>query len=118
MVFANWMTRHYQGGLPASSDKDGDGITAGVEFALGLNPMVSDSDKVVSGIVAGELELAYPIRLPVSDKYTLVPESSETLNGAFTPFAVPPVPAADGLAHARLAVGSKPKFIRLKATIP
>jgi lysophospholipase L1-like esterase len=118
MTFATWMTRHYLGGLPASNDSDGDGITAGVEFALGLNPMVSDADKVVSGIVTGELELAYPIRLPVSDKYTVVPEWSEALDGAFTPFAVPPVPAADGLAHARLTVGAKPKFIRLKATIP
>jgi lysophospholipase L1-like esterase len=118
MVFANWMTRHYLGGLPASNDTDGDGIAAGVEFALGLNPMVSDADKVASGIVAGALELAYPIRLPVSDKYTLVPESSETLNGVFTPFAVPPVPAADGLARARLTLGSKAQFIRLKVAIP
>ena len=65
-----------------------------------------------------ELELAYPIRLPVSDKYTVVPESSETLNGAFTPFAIVPTPAADGLARARLTLGPKPQFIRLKVAIP
>jgi lysophospholipase L1-like esterase len=118
MIFENWMTRNYLSGLPASNDKDGDGIPAGIEFALGLNPTVNDADRVSLGIVSGALELAYPIRLPVSAKYTLVPESSATPGGGFTPFGVVPTLAADGLAHARLPLGSTTQFVRLKVTIP
>jgi lysophospholipase L1-like esterase len=118
MVFANWMNRYYLSGLPASNDKDGDGIPAGVEFALGLNPTVNDADRVSLGIVTGALEIAYPIRVPGSLKYTLMPESSATPGGGFTPFGIVPTLAADGLAHARLPLGSTPRFVRLKVTIP
>ncbi|MEO5913461.1 MAG: SGNH/GDSL hydrolase family protein [Luteolibacter sp.] len=118
MPFATWMNKYGLNGLPASNDADGDGIPAGTEFAMGLNPLLNDADLVNTGIVAGALDFSYPIRLPSSAMFTLVPESSTTLTAPFTPFAVVPTTGADGLAHARLTLGATPKFLRVKATIP
>ncbi|MES2659143.1 MAG: GDSL-type esterase/lipase family protein [Verrucomicrobiota bacterium] len=118
MPFNTWMNRYALNGLPTSNDADSDGIPAVMEFAMGLNPIVSDADKVSSGILTGALDLAYPIRLPSSANFTLVPEYSSTLTAPFTPFAVVPTMGADGLAHARRTVGGTPQFVRLKVTIP
>ena len=114
--FATWINKFGLAGKPASDDTDGDGIPAGVEFALGLNPVRADADYVTTGVVGNTLDFAYPQRLPGSARYTITPESSATLSSGFTPFATPPTAAADGLFHATLPLGSGAGFLRLKAT--
>ncbi|MCX6865411.1 MAG: hypothetical protein NTV46_04185, partial [Verrucomicrobia bacterium] len=105
MTFAAWMTGFGLTGLTESDDSDGDGVPAAVEFALGLNPTLRDSHKITSALMYNNgipaLELAYPIRLPVSSHYALAPASSVDLTSPFIPFAVPPVPGTDGIARAR-----------------
>ena len=118
MPFNTWMNRYSLNGLPTTNDADGDGIPAGTEFALGLNPIVSDADKVSSGIVTGAMELAYPLRLPSTSNCTVTAEFSSTPAAPFTPFAAAPTPGSDGLFHARRTVGATPQFLRLKVTIP
>ena len=118
MTFATWMVANFPAQtLPFSDDSDGDGIAAGVEFATGLSPVRNDADLVTQSVVGGELQLAYPTRLPGSPRYTLVPESSANLVAPFTPFPVIPAADADGLTRARLPVGQNPNFLRLKATV-
>ena len=117
IAYANWILRFVPSAPPASDDSDGDGIPAGMEFALGLNPARNDSDLMSSGIVGSNMELAYPTRLPTSTQYTLVPESSTSLTTPFTPFATPPVQAADGLFHAKLPLGAARGFLHLKAVL-
>jgi lysophospholipase L1-like esterase len=118
ITYGKWIVRYIPApARPTSDDSDGDGIPAGTEFSLGLNPIRHDSDYLTSGVVSGALEIAYPLRLPSSPNFMLVPESSATL-ASFTPFAILPTIEADGLYHARLPVGASPGFLRLKATIP
>jgi hypothetical protein len=121
MPFATWMTGHSLGGLPPSDDSDGDGISAGVEFAIGLNPTLHDSNKVRSGVFdygsGSVLELSYPIRLPVSTRYSLAPAYSADLSNPFIPFPVPPQTGPDGLARACLSASSGKGFLRLKSVI-
>jgi hypothetical protein len=92
-----------------------------VEFALGLNPTLRDSHKITSALVDNNgipaLELAYPIRLPVSSHYALAPASSVDLTSPFIPFAVPLVPGSDGIARARLPLLGPKGFLRLQSTI-
>lgn len=113
--FATWMAGFGLAGLGEADDSDGDGIAAGVEFALGLDPTRNDADYVTTGIAAGALELAFPQRLPGSAHVTLVAESSGDLAGGFSPMPMPPV-AADGLFHAARPLDSTAGFLRLKAT--
>ena len=121
MTFTTWMTRYFFPSSPPPSpsadDSDGDGIPAAVEFALGLSPKRHDSERVSSGIAAGALELAYPVRVPGSTKFTLTPESSTDLTSGFTPFVTLPTPGTDGLSRARLTLGSGPGFLRLKSSL-
>jgi len=122
MTFASWMAGYGLSGLAGTDDSDGDGIPAAVEFALGLNPTLRDADKITSAVVANggspALELAYPIRLPTSTRFTLVPAYATSLTSPFTPFAVPPLTGADGLARARLPVTGSHGFLRLQCVIP
>ncbi|MEO8613841.1 MAG: SGNH/GDSL hydrolase family protein [Luteolibacter sp.] len=117
MTFASWMTGFGLTGLPPGDDSDGDGLTAGVEFALGLNPILRDSDMVSTHITGNALELAYPIRLPVSTRYTLTPTHSANLT-SFIAVSPLPAPGPDGLAHALLPISNTPGFMRLEATVP
>jgi hypothetical protein len=121
MTFAAWMTGFGLTGLTGSDDSDGDGVPATVEFALGLNPTLRDSHKITSALVDNNgipaLELAYPIRLPVSSHYALAPASSVDLTSPFIPFAVPLVPGSDGIARARLPLLGPKGFLRLQSTI-
>jgi hypothetical protein len=115
------MTAFVLNGLPQSDDSDGDGISAAVEFALGLNPTLRDASKVGSRLTdpgtGPELELAYPIRLPASARYSLAPAWSPDLASPFLPFSVPPQTGSDGLARARLPVSGDTGFLRLEAAI-
>lgn len=118
MSFTNYMNRtSLPDNLPPSDDTDGDGILAGVEYALGLNPARHDSWKVTSRIVGSELELAYPARLPVSARYSFTPESATTLPEPFTPFVTQPAEGTDGLHRARIPLGAGKGFLRLITTI-
>lgn len=118
MPFATWMTAYGLTGLPQTDDADGDGMPAAVEFALGLNPTLSDAWKVRSQVTpAAELELAYPIRLPVSARYSLAPAYSPDLTSPFTPFSILPQLESDGLARARLPISGGTGFLRLESTI-
>jgi hypothetical protein len=120
MTFAQWMTCH---GLPVLSeddDSDMDGIKAGVEFGLGLNPTSRDAHKVQSSIIdqpgGGQaIELAYPVRLPGSAKVNVLPATSTKLP-LFTPFASAPAIASDGLARAMIPiVPGQNGFIRIES---
>ena len=121
MPFATWMSAYSLTGLPYSDDSDGDGMPASVEFALGLNPTLSDSRKVRSRMTnpgtGPELELSYPIRLPVSVRYSLAPAYSPDLASPFAPFSVLPQTGPDGLARARLPVSAGIGFLRLESTL-
>lgn len=119
MPFATWMAGYGLAGL--ADDSDGDGIAASVEFALGLNPTLRDSHKITTALVqnAGStvLELAYPIRLPGSTRYGLIPAYSADLSGTFAPFTVVPATGSDGLARARIPVSGSTGFLRLESTV-
>ena len=121
MTFATWMTGFGLAGLTGFDDSDGDGVPASVEFALGLNPTLRDSSKITSGLVnhngTPALELAYPIRLPVSSHYALAPASSFNLTSPFIPFPTLPVPGTDGIARARLPLSGPRGFLRLQSTL-
>lgn|GEM_PF-441592 len=121
MTFAEWMSAYGLAGRDGTDDSDGDGIPAAVEFALGMNPSLSDASTINSGIVNNSgslaLEMTYPIRLPVSSHYSLTPASSTDLSNPFTPFSLLPVPGADGLAHARLPLVGPTGFLRLQSTL-
>lgn len=118
MTFADWMTGFGKLGLPVTDDSDGDGLNAGVEFSLGLNPAYRDSYKVSTGIVGNALELSYPIRLPSTTRFTLTPAWSANLTSPFTPLSPLPTTGPDGLAHARLPLTASKGFLRLQATVP
>jgi lysophospholipase L1-like esterase len=118
MPFATWMSAYGLTGLSPVDDTDGDGTPASVEFALGLNPTLRDAWKVSSQVTgAAELELAYPIRLPVSVRYSLAPAYSPDLASPFTPFPILPQLESDGLARARLPISGGKGFLRLESTI-
>ncbi len=117
MTFAAWLTCYGLGAATAANDEDDDGISAGVEFATGLNPTFRDADLMHSGITAGNLELAYPTRLPSSPNYALTAESSAMLGADFTPVSPAPALEADGLSHARIPTGGPINFLRLKAVV-
>lgn len=122
MPFTSWMTAYGLTGLPHTDDSDGDGIPASVEFAMGLNPALPDSRKTGTGVrdygQGPIFELAYPIRLPVSARYSLAPAHSPDLAGPFTPFAVLPQTGPDGLARAWLPVDAGGGFLRLQSILP
>jgi hypothetical protein len=117
MTFAAWMTGFGLTGGVDSSDADGDGIPAGIEFALGLNPTLSDADQVTTSLVSNgtQLQLAYPKRLNSSTRFTLQATTSSNPSLPFTP--VTPVTGSDGLNRATIPIGSTPGFLRLQSTI-
>ena len=121
MPFATWMSNYGLTSLPASDDSDGDGIPASVEFATGLNPTLRDSRKISSAWIDNggtpALDLSYPIRLPVSSRYSLTPAYSADLTTPFAPFTVLPTTGADGLAHAVLPLSGGKGFMRLESTV-
>jgi hypothetical protein len=121
MPFATWLGAYGLTGSPPADDSDGDGLPASVEFALGLNPTLRDAWKVRSSVTDSgtghELELAYPIRLPVSVRYSLAPAYSPDLLAPFAPFPVLPQTGPDGLARARLPLSGSKGFLRLETTI-
>ncbi len=117
MPFPAWMAAHGLEGLPESDDSDGDGIPAGVEFALGLHPRLHDSEKVSTSLTPAGLELRYPLRLPSSFHYTLVPAFSENLSSPFTPFSNLPATGPDGLARAVLPLSGARGFLRLESAL-
>ncbi len=120
MPLANWMTGFGLTGLAENDDSDGDGISAGIEFGLGLDPTLPDAHMLRSSVIdqpGGNkaIELAYPIRLPSSAQVTILPASSPNLSN-FTPFASTPAIGPDGLARALLPVTPGQKgFIRLQS---
>lgn len=120
MPFATWMSCYGLTGLSVSDDSDQDGILAGLEFALGLNPTRHDSEFVSQRLVntGGSLswEMAYPIRLPGSARYTLIPSTSSTLGG-FSPLLPTPTVGADGRAKAVLPLTGGAGFLRLESSL-
>ncbi len=118
MPFATWMSGFGIAGSDETSDADGDGIAAGVEFALGLNPTLRDAGQVTSAVVpvsgGKALEIVFPKRLPTSARYTLQAMTSPDLTTSFIP--VTPVTGNDGLLRARTPAGTK-GFLRLESTI-
>ena len=119
MTFASWMTGFGLTGGTESSDSDGDGITAGVEFALGLNPILRDSDQVTTSVVpiagGSALQMAYPQRLTAPTHYTLQATSSSNLVAPFSP--VTPTLGADGLLRAQIPTSGGKGFMRLTSTL-
>lgn len=116
MSFAKWMSGYGKGGLPRSDDSDGDGVTASVEFATGLNPGLEDSDQIASVVRGNTRDFFYPIRLPDSRHFTLGAFYASGPDAQSTPIRPNPTTGADGYAHVRLPatdVGT----IRLRATI-
>jgi hypothetical protein len=122
MTFATWQSTFSKPGTSpvtgTADDSDGDGINAGTEFALGLNPRLKDAEFVSHRLHAGMLELAYPLRLTSSIHFTLMPESTTDFTVGFSPFGPAPAPGPDGLARAAISATSPKAFLRLKTVIP
>ncbi len=120
MSFASWAAAYGLPDRPESDDSDRDGVPAGIEFALGLNPTLPDGGKLRSAVVdhhgGRALELTYPLRLPDSARYTLLPAAGSVFED-LVPFAASPVPGPDGLARAVLPMTGRAGFLRLEATI-
>lgn len=119
MTFADWMSGYVLAGLPPEDDSDGDGISAGVEFALGLNPRLRDGEFVSSYLADSSgspaLHLSYPLRLPSSTRFTLTPAASADLVSPFTPVVA--AAGADGLSRAVLPLGGASGFLRLESVL-
>jgi hypothetical protein len=117
MPFPNWMSAYGLDSLPVDDDSDSDGLTAGVEFALGLNPRLHDSEFVANNLTTSNdvpvLMLSYPVRLPAATNYTLFPTTSPDLISPFTP--IPSTAGADGLTRALIPVSGGKGFLRLEA---
>lgn len=117
VTFDDWRANYSVPTLTPADDSDGDGISAAVEFATGLNPLRHDSWKISSKVTGGQLELVYPRRVPNVDRFTLTVESSSTLASPFTT-VTSPAASADGLIHASVPASGSKGFLRLKAVIP
>ncbi len=118
MPFDAWMNGFGLNGHPASDDSDHDGLNAGTEFALGLNPTFKDSEFYTQSI-AGSTEtpswqLAYPVRLPSSSHYTLTPKTSSDLIH-FTPLS--PSTGSDGITRASHPILTGKAYLRLETII-
>jgi lysophospholipase L1-like esterase len=116
MSFSKWMSGYGKGGLPRSDDSDGDGITASVEFASGLNPRLKDSYQISSVVRGNTRDFFYPIRLPDSRHFTLRALYASGPDAQSTPIQPNPTTEADGYAHVRLPV-TDAGTIRLRARI-
>jgi lysophospholipase L1-like esterase len=119
MPIADWMSAYGLSGESVSSDHDRDGMVAGLEFALGLDPTRDDADRVKSGLVeeggADFFQLSYPTRLATSAHYTLTAMSGAEL--LFAPLLPVPAMVSDGLHHARLPVANGKGFLRLEVQV-
>ncbi len=123
MPFNAWTSAYGLDGATPDDDSDGDLLSAGLEFALGLNPAMRDSDHVTSGpSEAGgvpAVQIVYPVRLPASAQFTLSPSASTGLAGSsFTPIAPEAEPLPDGRTRALLPATGDAGFLRLEAIIP
>jgi lysophospholipase L1-like esterase len=117
MTFVNWMSNFGLANRPTSDDSDGDGIPAGMEFAIGMNPTLRDSESIRTRASAGMLEIRYRTRLPASQRYSLTAVTAETPAGPYAPLPASP-PNANGLLQASIPIAATPGFLRLKAEIP
>ena len=119
MTFDSWAASYGLPGISPDADADGDGIPAGVEFALGLNPILRDADLVSHSIVHANgssfFELAFPERLPGSPRYTLQPITASSPAGPYTPVA--PALGTDGNYRAQIPITQSPAFMRLESLI-
>ncbi len=120
MSFAEWSAAFGLAGQAETADTDHDGIPAGIEFALGLDPTFLDGDRVAMRLVTEPgppvFELSYPRRLPASARYTLRATTNATLSGAFTPVTPEPAAGTDGLLRATIPAGAR-GFMRLESTV-
>lgn len=116
MTFASWMTGYGLTGLPETDDSDGDGIPAGVEFAIGLEPDFRDAFKVLQSNDGANIQLAYTLRLPTTTKVTVSAQTSDDLGG-FTNLVPQPTVGASGYAKALLPIAGDAGFLRLNATV-
>ena len=116
MSFSKWMSGYGKAGLPANDDSDGDGISASVEFATGLNPKLKDSDQIRTIIRGNNRVFSYPIRLPDSKHFTLRAFYSSGPNSQLTAITPNPTTGLDGYAHVILPAND-PGTIQLRATI-
>jgi lysophospholipase L1-like esterase len=118
MDFANWAGSYSLPGLTAEDDGDGDGVPAELEFALGLNPLLADGERVSAGLMQEEgadfFEFEFPVRLPGSSFVEVTATGTDTLENPFQPLAEQPERAADGLFHARIPVVERQGFLRLE----
>ncbi|WP_035607437.1 SGNH/GDSL hydrolase family protein [Haloferula sp. BvORR071] len=119
MTFANWMTGFGLTGGTENSDADGDGLDAGMEFALGFNPILRDANLLSTSLINGgtTLELAYPRRLTSSTRYTLQAQQSPNLTTPFATLAPAPTVGTDGRLRAQIPVSPGKGFMRLNSTL-
>jgi hypothetical protein len=117
MTFATWMTGYGLSGRPETDDSDRDGIPAGVEFGLGLDPGYDDSHLIRQRWTPAGIELSYTLRLPSTTRVGIDAQTATNL-GAFSNLVPRPTRnATTGRAHALLPVSGSRGFIRLKSTV-
>lgn len=117
MTFATWMTAYGLTGKPETDDSDRDGIPAGVEFGLGLDPGYDDSHLIRQRWTPAGIELSYTLRLPSTTRVGIDAQTATSL-GAFSNLVPRPTRnATTGRAHALLPVSGSRGFIRLKSTV-
>ncbi|MCU0796373.1 MAG: hypothetical protein MUF31_10600 [Akkermansiaceae bacterium] len=117
MTFATWMTGYGLTGQPETSDADRDGIPAGVEFGLGLDPGYDDSHLIRTRLTPGGLEMNYTLRLPTTTRVSIDAQISGGLSGFTNILPRPTRNATTERAHAVLPVSGNRGFIRLKSTV-
>ena len=112
MSFSSWADSYSLPGIDEQDDGDNDLYPAGLEFALGLNPLVKDSDKIITS----QRGIAYSIRLQNSSHVSLVPTTTSDLQNPFQPLPVPAV-GTNGLFQVQIPSTSDKGFLRLEATL-
>ena len=118
MTFASWMSGYGLAGQPETSDSDGDGIPAGIEFGIGLDPGYHDAHLIRTRRVPSGIQLSYTLRLPSTSRVAIDAQISSAL-GSFSNLSPrPTIQPATGRATALLpySTGSR-GFIRLKSTV-
>ncbi len=101
-----------------TDDPDGDSVPNLLEFALGLEPLIPDSDGLpIGSLDAGELGLTYIRAQPTAVTYQVV-TTTDLVNGPWTAAGVDQgTPAPDGVTTATIPYANGPRYLRLSVTL-
>jgi lysophospholipase L1-like esterase len=109
-----WSEAYGLGSFTGEDESDGDGATDLMEFALGMDPRVADSENRPQGTWTGnQLELRYRLRVADSNHFIAVPQFSKDLL-IWSPVAEDQILVEDGGYRVWVSPTEFPCFLRLK----